>query len=233
MKRMKKSILLLTVFSFLVVMQIGCKEDEFLNNGNETSLKSATVAQSKHVPNEMLVKFKDGVNEAQKSDVLAKVNGKIKEKILTKMMEKEGDKQGIELVSVPGVALEAVARVKGFPEIEYAEPNYIYEHSAVSNDPYFTNGSLWGMSSTNTFGSQAATAWSKNHTGSNTVYVGIIDEGVMNTHPELQANCWLNLKDPVDGIDNDGNGYIDDKWGWDFDGNDNSTFDGTQDDHAT
>ena len=108
---MKKSILLLTVFSFLVLMIIGCKEDVFLNNEDDATLKSASVeTQAKHVPNEMLVKFKDGVNENQKAAVLAKVNGKVKEKILTKMMEKAGDKQGVELVSVPGQALEAIGQ---------------------------------------------------------------------------------------------------------------------------
>jgi subtilisin family serine protease len=44
---------------------------------------------------------------------------------------------------------------------------------------------------------------------------------------------WTNPYDPVDGVDNDGNGYVDDVHGWDFDGNNSSTYDGTQDDHGT
>jgi subtilisin family serine protease len=44
---------------------------------------------------------------------------------------------------------------------------------------------------------------------------------------------FVNVFDPVDGIDNDGNGYVDDVRGWDFANNDNSTFDGVGDDHAT
>ena len=236
---MKKSILLLTVFSFLVVMLIGCKEDVFLNNDNETSLKSAAVAQSKQVPNEMLVKFKAGVGESQKVAVLEKINGKVKEKILTKMMEKEGDKQGIELVSVPGPALEAIARVIGLAEIEYAEPNYIYEHCATSNDTYYTNGSLWGMygastTPANQYGSHAAVAWAAGKTGSNTVYIGIIDEGYMYTHEDLAANAGKNPGEIAgNGVDDDGNGYVDDVYGWDFDGNNNTVFDGTSDDHGT
>ena len=128
--------------------------------------------------------------------------------------------------------------MKELPETEYVEPNYIYTHSATSNDPYFTNGSLWGMygdasSPANQYGSQAAEAWAVGHTGSNTVYVGIIDEGVMYSHPDLDANIFVNSFDPVDGIDNDGNGYKDDIRGWDFVSNDNTTFDGTSDDHGT
>jgi subtilisin family serine protease len=42
------------------------------------------------------------------------------------------------------------------------------------------------------------------------VYVGVIDEGIQFTHPDLDANVWTNPFDPVDGVDNDGNGYVDD-----------------------
>jgi subtilisin family serine protease len=153
-------------------------------------------------------------------------------------MKDKGDKQGILLVSTPLQTFDAISKAKGLSEVLYAEPNYIYQHFATSNDTYYTNGSLWGMygpatTPANQYGSQAGTAWAAGHIGTGTVYVGIIDEGVMNSHPELKANCWVNSFDPVDGVDNDGNGYVDDVWGWDFDGNNNSTFDGVQDDHAT
>lgn len=235
---MKKSLLTLFVFFFLVVLMIGCKEDEIIKNDDTTSLKSALV-EANHVPNEMLVKFKAGVNETQKATVLEKVNGKVKEKILTKAMDKSGDRQGVELVSVPGPAIEAIARIKGLPEVEYVEPNYIYEHCATSNDPYFTNGSLWGMygastSPANQYGSGAATAWAAGKTGSSTVYIGIIDEGYMYMHEDLAANAGTNPGEVAgNGVDDDGNGLIDDVYGWDFDGNNNTVFDGTTDDHGT
>ena len=85
----------------------------------------------------------------------------------------------------------------------------------------------------NVYGSQAGEAWAAGHTGSASVYVGEIDEGIMFTHPELAGQVWTNPYDPVDGIDNDGNGYIDDIHGWDFDGNNNTIYDGTYDDHGT
>jgi subtilisin family serine protease len=44
---------------------------------------------------------------------------------------------------------------------------------------------------------------------------------------------WVNPYDPVDGVDNDGNGYVDDERGWDFSAGDNTTFDGAKDDHGT
>jgi subtilisin family serine protease len=85
----------------------------------------------------------------------------------------------------------------------------------------------------NQFGSQAGEAWAAGHTGSSDVYVGIIDEGFMYDHVDLAENAWTNPFDPVDGVDNDGNGYVDDLRGWDFDGRNNTTYDGTQDDHGT
>jgi subtilisin family serine protease len=190
-----------------------------------------------YVANEVLVKFKAGVSEDAKSKVLARISGRVSEKVLTKAMEKFGDKQGLLVVHTPMAALEALSKVRGGSEVEFAEPNYIYNHAATSSDPYFTNGSLWGLDAKNQFGSQASTAWAAGHTGSASVFVGIIDEGVQFEHPDLAGQIWTNPYDAADGVDNDGNGYVDDIHGWDFDGNDNSVYDGAtrgaSDDHGT
>lgn len=235
-----KNLNLLSALFLAGLLIAGCSQkDELQLSDNSQSLKSASLkADYDMVPNEILVKFKTGTDASKKEAVLAKLGGKVKEKILTKMMEKLGEKDGIELISIPGKVADAVLEAKNLPDVEYAEPNYIYQHDATSNDTYFANGSLWGMYGTSTtpanqYGSHAAAAWASGHTGLSSVIVGVVDEGIMNTHSELAANCWTNPYDPVDGIDNDGNGYVDDKWGWDFDGNNNTTFDGTQDDHAT
>jgi subtilisin family serine protease len=222
----------------------GCsRKDELQVTDNSLTLKSASVkADYDMVPNEILVKFKEGTDVSKKDAVFAKLNGKIKEKILTKMMEKQGDKNGIDLVTISGTVTDAIAKAKVLPEVEYAEPNYIYQHNATPslNDTYFTNGSLWGMygpssSPANQYGSQAATAWTAGHTGENTVYVGIIDEGYMYTHEDLSANAGTNPGEygKTAGFDDDGNGLIDDIYGWDFAGNNNTVFDGVGDDHGT
>lgn len=195
-------------------------------------------APGAYVPNELLVKFKAGTGESAREQALARASANVQERILTKAMEQAGDAQGIYLVHTPLEVMSAVAQLRGLGEVEYAEPNYIYTHEATSNDTYYSNGSLWGMygdksSPANQYGSQAAEAWTAGHTGSANVYVGIIDEGVMFNHEDLSGNVWTNPYDPVDGSDNDGNGYVDDVHGWDFDGNDNSTFDGGGDDHGT
>jgi subtilisin family serine protease len=135
--------------------------------------------------------------------------------------------------------MEAMKLMKGSADVAYAEPNWIYTYGATSNDPSYTGGSLWGMygdatTPANQYGSQAGEAWAANKTDASSVYIGIIDEGYMYTHEDLAANAGKNPGEIAsNGIDDDNNGYVDDVYGWDFDGNNNTVFDGTGDDHGT
>lgn len=229
----------------VLLMMAGCQNGQQPLQSDVTGLEQGTLekagsqgAQLAAVPNEMLVKFVAGASTAERGAALGKVNGSVAEKILTRAMQNAGDNEGWTLVRTPMSENAAVNAIRGMAGVQYAEPNYIYNHDATSNDPYYTNGSLWGMygdatSPANQYGSQAGEAWAAGHTGSNTVYVGVIDEGAQWSHQDLSGQFWTNPYDPVDGVDNDGNGYIDDIRGWDFDKNDNTTYDGTQDDHGT
>jgi hypothetical protein len=53
--------------------------------------------------------------------------------------------QRLERVTTALPVPEAVAILQKLPQVEFAEPNWIVTHSATSDDPYYTNGSLWGM----------------------------------------------------------------------------------------
>jgi subtilisin family serine protease len=194
------------------------------------------------VAGELLIKFKTGGEKGSRlsADILSMINAQVVEEIKTEAMvlanaRKGGESGELVLVKSTMGTEAAIERLRGMPEVEYAEPNWIYQHYATSNDTYFTNGSLWGMSAGgNTFGSGAATAWGNNKLGSNTVYIGIIDEGYMYTHVDIAANAGTNPGETAgDGIDNDGNGLVDDVYGWDFAGNNSSLFDGVGDDHGT
>jgi subtilisin family serine protease len=211
---------------------------ELIVNEDEPTFKSQ-MGGPEFEPNELIIKFKEGTGEGAKTAALGKLKGKEKERIHTDAMKRRGDNQGFMVVTVTDQTLDAIAKAKDLGEIEYAEPNFIYHHYAVANDTYFINGNLWGMyaaatSPANQYGSQAAAAWSVAHTGSSTVYVGIIDEGYMYTHEDLAANAGVNPNEIAGNKkDDDGNGYIDDVYGWDFDGNNNTVFDGIADDHGT
>ena len=203
---------------------------------NEAALSA--LERSPHVPNQVLVQFRYGVSDEAKESLRGRVQAQVEEVVVSQ--DRRSDFKGdLELWNLPpGLAIsQAVRDLQRDPTIEFVEPNWIYQHQATSDDPYYTNGSLWGMygdgtSPSNLYGSQAGEAW-VNKTDCSKVYVGIIDEGLMFNHEDLAGNVWGNPYDPVDGVDNDDNGYIDDIHGWDFAGNDNTVYDGLGDDHGT
>lgn len=190
-----------------------------------------------HEAGELLVKFRDGSTVSQQSAVSRGLGAEKVETIL-KGNSGKGELALLRLSGGKDIAA-AVRSLSSNPAVEYAEPNWTYQHSAVSNDTYVANGSLWGMygdasSPANAYGSQAAEAWTAGHTDCSGVYVGVIDEGIFYTHEDLTNVVWTNPFDPVDGVDNDGNGYVDDIRGWDFDGGSNNiNSGGASDDHGT
>jgi large repetitive protein len=111
--------------------------------------------------------------------------------------------------------------------VEWVEPNFYqnWQKFFIPNDPRF--GNQWHMHNTGQFGATAGVdvrltqAWNINPGGSSQFVVGIIDDGV-EAHPDLRR--WVNPGEVSgDGIDNDGNGWVDDVFGWNFVGNNNAS----------
>jgi subtilisin family serine protease len=122
--------------------------------------------------------------------------------------------------------------------LEFAEPNYLKFPAFVPNDIYF--GEMWGLNNSGNTGGvadadiDAVEAWDITR-GSPAVVVAVVDTGVDITHPDLQQNIYFNPNEVLDGIDNDGNGLVDDINGWNFtaSGNGNAQVNDTSDSHGT
>src|SRR5262245_22204611 len=127
--------------------------------------------------------------------------------------------------------VEALARrIARDPEVEYAEPNFTFTASIllIPSDPYYSSAGSWGQAYDDLWGLkkiQASLAW--RYTTGSGVLVAVIDSGVDYNHADIKSNIWVNpgedlnhngtidAKD-INGIDDDGNGFVDDFRGWDF-----------------
>lgn len=148
--------------------------------------------------------------------------------------------------SLPLDVKEVIKELKSLPEVEYAEPNYTYivdnlnsvvpEVSAddlsshqgdvhksigaavIPNDPlYGQQGYISAI--------KADLIWEQT-TGDTSQVIAILDTGVDWNHPDLKNKIWRNQGEiPANGIDDDGNGLIDDIMGWDYIHNDNNPMD--------
>jgi subtilisin family serine protease len=79
----------------------------------------------------------------------------------------------------------------------------------------------------------AEAAWEE-YDGGKEVVVALIDTGVDYTHEDLQNAIWVNEDEITgNGVDDDGNGYIDDVYGWNFYDGNNTVYTGGDDDHGT
>jgi subtilisin family serine protease len=168
---------------------------------------------------EIIVKFKEGIPKASVQSLL--LAGELE--VLDEM-----DQLGIMLLSVPeGQELEKIEELKRDPLVEYAEPNHAvriadtiaikaYDSPLVTavipNDPILTW--QWNLPNIGAFA-----AWDIT-TGSDKVAIAFIDSGVYFDHPELKDKIWTNPIEKIgdangdgfpgiQGVDDDGDGLID------------------------
>lgn len=108
---------------------------------------------------------------------------------------------------------------------EYIEPDFVVTKQTTPNDSSYSNGTLWGLNSSQDNDIDAPEAWTIRNDASSIV-VGVIDSGIDTGHPELAQNIWRNTGEIAgNGIDDDGDGYVDDVNGYDFANNDGNPYD--------
>jgi subtilisin family serine protease len=176
-----------------------------------------------YVFDEVIVLFRENINSVKANDLDVRGNGnKINGKILKKYFA--GKKKTLLRVKLSaGQNVESVLAENWSqkdPRILRVEPNYRVYAMGISNDTYFSY--QWGLHNTgqtrgtNDGDIDAPEAWNIT-TGSSNVVVAVIDSGVNYVHPDLRNQIWTNIREiPGNGIDDDGNGYVDDYYGYDF-----------------
>ncbi len=182
-----------------------------------------------HVPGELLVRFQQGTSSLGMASAHAGAQS-------TAVREFQ-IVEGLQLVRFPDWMTidEAIARYLNHLDVLYAEPNYIVQRLVTPNDPDF--GSLWGLhntgqsSGTEDADIDAPEAWDIT-TGSSNVVVAVIDTGIDYNHEDLSANMFQNSDDcNSNGLDDEGNGFVDDCYGIDKVNDDSDPMD--DNDHGT
>ena len=181
----------------------------------------------------------DGPYGVQKAEgILVKFNNQVQSKAARSVFKAAGTEQvesftlvdGLVLAQVaPGQTIDAaIAAFQSDPSVEYAEPNFVVTSFVVPNDTSFAR--QYGLHNTAQTGGlndadiDAPEAWDLTK-GTDSI-IAVIDTGVDYNHPDLIGNIWVNPGEIANnGVDDDGNGYIDDVRGWDFANNDNNPMD--------
>ena len=197
--------------------------------GSVPHAAAAVPVPAEFIEGEALVIFKAGTNEAAAATATARHPLTVVRKFAE--ISRQHQRVHCHLRSASQSTAELIAELQLDPDVELAEPNYLRHLSSmtVPNDANFTN--LWALHNTGqTVNGGTGTAgvdigfldaWGMAKPSSTQIVVAVIDSGLDLTHPDLLANVWTNPGEIAgDGVDNDGNGYVDDIHGYDFVSND-------------
>lgn len=178
-----------------------------------------------YAPGEVLVKFRGGLPLSAKRHIASDIGA---QKVVGRFgVAGHKDTYLYDLNFGESVS-DAVKQLKKNPDVLVAEPNYRRKSAFTPNDPYFSEqyglenfGQIIGGVDTGTAGADIAaqTAWDFEQGYSNPIKVAVIDSGIDLNHPDLASKIWTNPGEvAANGIDDDGNGYIDDVHGYNFAG---------------
>ncbi|XRG80483.1 S8 family serine peptidase [Rossellomorea sp. GAMAL-10_SWC] len=199
-----------------------------------------SVSKHNEQTGELIVKYKKKVTTSEITTLQKKYSLKSSKKLKS---------LNAELVHIPTgeSTSEYITKLKKDPNVESVQPNYKYYASDFKNTVnYYDEGKLWGLDNYEQTinGSKgikdidinAPESWKQYGSNLSEVLVGVIDTGVDINHPDLKNKIWVNEKElhGKKGVDDDGNGYVDDINGWDFYHHDNTVYDALDgDEHGT
>lgn len=153
------------------------------------------------VPGELIVRFERGVDARESRAIVDRSDASITTRL--------PGKTAVVKIEDGTSSAQATRELQAQDGVVYAEPNYVVRRQAWTNDPFLTDGSLWGL-----YRVKAPTAWNVSRGGG--VIVAVLDSGIAPDHPDLVNSLWQNPDELDDGIDNDHNGFADDSFGADW-----------------
>jgi len=177
-----------------------------------------------HAPDSVLVRFAAGTNGNERAEAMRAAHASHARTLMASARLEQ-------LYLIAGRPVEAALNaLSRLPFVESAEADFVVR--AVTNDQFY--GLLYAINNTGqVVASQSGTfdadmdvaeAWSLS-IGDPDLVIAVIDDGVEYTHPDINDQMWVNPGEVVDGVDNDGNGYVDDIFGYDFYSNDSDPYD--------
>lgn len=225
------------IYIFMVLFLVSCGSDKTsifsTNSAKGVSSPKVTVQsilseldKGKYKEAELLVKFKPTVTATTSSAVNSAIGAS-----LVKSYSSVINLQHVKLPASLSVK-DAIIRYMADPNVEYAEPNYLLSPSSTTPNDTFFNPQQWPLRNTGAYASGTATAdikatdaWDISR-GSSSVVIAVLDTGIDYTHPDLVGNIWTNPGETgtdafghdkrTNGIDDDGDGKVDDWRGWNF-----------------
>ena len=185
-----------------------------------------------HVPSELIVKLRPDMGALESmNDFASDYGANVIEKFdIPQSMFKAFDGEMVHIKLPAGMTTaQGIAAMEKDPRVQYAATNDVLHAIGAANEgeepvePAPLNDRLWGMNNTGQTGGTADAdidgpeGW-QIQTGKGAAedgpVIAVIDTGVDYNHPALAGNIWTNPNEIADGIDNDGNGIVDDIHGY-------------------
>jgi len=191
------------------------------------SLSYQATATPPTIPGRFVLKLRPGYTPAALEAALNGMNASSLQQKFPRALAPNAERPGsVELRTIyqfqtsSGLA-KARAVLLSTGAVEYVEPLYIREPLYQPNDP-LADSTLTSLTASQYYLKQikAYRAWDVTR-GDSSIVVGITDGGVRLTHEDLRPQIKHNYADPINGIDDDGDGYVDNFTGWDLANNDN------------
>lgn len=244
--QMFKKFLLLLVIASLIMGEVYAQHKEIINKAVITQSQK----ERSYEPNTIVIKvkkqFRNLINSTGK---LPAIHARLEKNIQITSFEPmfpgvQAPQQGKNKLGQPytDLSLTYILKYKGdYPLfklikqiestgfVEYAEPLYQEKILVIPDDPYIQTGNSQEVY----FKNMKAFEAFEEEQGDTNIVIGIIDTGIKWDHEDLDSSIKYNYADPIDGFDNDGDGYVDNFRGWDLGNNDNNPYAPSGNEHGT